>query len=82
MKWSATSITVVVPSGATTGNVVVTVGGQASYGVLFTVTAPAPSGMLQQGWPTIGAARRDIFYAALGRDSLITELATADSILE
>src|SRR5205814_10318149 len=32
-----------VPPGATTGNVVVTVGGQASNGVRFTMTAPAPS---------------------------------------
>lgn len=36
--WSATSITVAVPSNATTGNVVVTVGGVASNGVNFTVT--------------------------------------------
>jgi hypothetical protein len=39
--WSTTSITVAVPTGATTGNVVVTVGGQASNGVPFTVI-PAP----------------------------------------
>jgi hypothetical protein len=37
-SWSATSLTVPVPSGATTGNVVVTVGGLASNGVSFTVT--------------------------------------------
>jgi len=36
-SWSATSITVPVPSGATTGPVVVTVNGQASNGVTFTV---------------------------------------------
>src|SRR5208283_3753356 len=41
--WSGTSITVPVPSGATTGKVVVTVGGVASNGVNFTVTTPAPS---------------------------------------
>src|SRR5262249_59772953 len=41
--WSASSITVPVPSGATTGNVVVTVGGQASNGVSFTVTVPPPN---------------------------------------
>ena len=35
---SATSIATTVPSGATTGNVVVTVGGVASNGVSFTVT--------------------------------------------
>ncbi len=38
-SWSATVIVVPVPSGATTGNVVVTVGGVASNGVAFTVTS-------------------------------------------
>ena len=38
-SWSATSIVAPVPSGATTGNVVVTVGGMASNGVSFTVAA-------------------------------------------
>jgi len=42
-SWSATSIVAAVPTGATTGNVVVTVGGVASNGVSFTVTVPAPS---------------------------------------
>ncbi len=42
-SWSATSITVPVPTGATTGNVVVTVAGMASNGVNFTVTLPPPS---------------------------------------
>jgi Bacterial Ig domain/IPT/TIG domain len=42
-SWSATSIGVTVPAGATTGNVVVTVGGASSNGVSFTVTTPAPS---------------------------------------
>src|SRR5712691_3142490 len=41
-SWSATSIGVPVPSGATTGNVVVTVSGNASNGVSFAVV-PAPS---------------------------------------
>ncbi|HEX3153216.1 MAG TPA: IPT/TIG domain-containing protein [Candidatus Angelobacter sp.] len=40
--WSTTSITAPVPTGATTGSVVVTVGGQASNSSTFTVT-PAPS---------------------------------------
>src|SRR5579864_347757 len=40
--WSATSITAPVPTGAASGPVVVTVGGQASNGSTFTVT-PAPS---------------------------------------
>ena len=42
-SWSGSSIATAVPSGATTGNVVVTVGGVASNGVSFTVTAPAPT---------------------------------------
>lgn len=42
-SWGATSIAVPVPNGATTGNVVVTVGGIASNGVNFTVTSPGPS---------------------------------------
>jgi hypothetical protein len=40
--WTASSIVVRVPSGATSGDVVVTVGGVASNGVTFTVT-PIPS---------------------------------------
>jgi len=42
-SWSATSIVAPVPSGATTGNVVVTVSGQASNGVPFTVSGPIPN---------------------------------------
>ncbi len=38
-SWSATSIVAPAPSGATTGNVVVTVGGVASNGVSFTVSS-------------------------------------------
>src|SRR5260370_25816313 len=38
--WSPTSIDTTVPGGATTGNVVVTVGGMASNGLPFTVTPP------------------------------------------
>jgi hypothetical protein len=41
--WAATSIAVPVPAGATTGNVVVTVGGTASNGVGFTVGPATPS---------------------------------------
>ena len=43
--WSATAIVVEVPTGATSGSVVVTVGGTASNGASFTVTnAACPSG--------------------------------------
>lgn len=38
--WSATSIATTVPAGASSGPVVVTVNGQASNGVVFTVVAP------------------------------------------
>ncbi|PYU10259.1 MAG: hypothetical protein DMG37_20930, partial [Acidobacteria bacterium] len=39
-NWSDTSITAPVPTGATTGSVIVTVGGIQSNGVTFTVTPP------------------------------------------
>jgi O-glycosyl hydrolase len=42
-KWSGTSIVAPVPAGAVTGNVVVTVGGQASNGSSFKVTTGPPS---------------------------------------
>ena len=42
-SWSNTSIVAPVPSGATSGNVTVTVGGQLSNGLAFTVTIPVPS---------------------------------------
>ncbi len=41
-SWSATSVVVPVPASATTGNVVVTVGGQASNAVPFTVSPTPP----------------------------------------
>jgi hypothetical protein len=41
-NWSDAEIDVTVPAGATTGNIVVTVGGVASNGVNFTVTGSAP----------------------------------------
>ncbi len=43
-SWSSTSIVVTVPAGATTGNVVVTIGGVASNAVAFTVSSPYPNG--------------------------------------
>ena len=44
-SWSATSIVVKVPTGATTGNVVITVGGVASNGVSFTVSSGTGTSM-------------------------------------
>jgi hypothetical protein len=52
-SWSATSIVVPVPTGATTGSVVVTVGGLASSGVTFTVRIPPNITSLS---PTSGTA--------------------------
>jgi len=51
--WGSSSIAVTVPSGATTGNVVVTVSSQASNGLNFTVV-PAPS--ITSLSPATGAA--------------------------
>lgn len=48
-SWSNTGITVTIPSGATTGNVVVTVGGVTSNGITFTVTSQPP------GFPVLTA---------------------------
>jgi len=42
-SWTTTSIVTIVPVGATSGPVVVTVGGQASNAVTFTVTVPVPT---------------------------------------
>ncbi len=56
-NWSATSIVVTVPSGATTGNVVVTVGGVASNGSPFTVnSAPTITSFSPTSIPAGGSA--------------------------
>src|SRR5437016_1431545 len=55
-QWSATQITVTVPSGASTGNLVVNVGGVNSAGQSFTVT-PAPTiSSVSPGSAAIGAS--------------------------
>jgi IPT/TIG domain-containing protein/VCBS repeat protein len=51
-SWSATSIVVPVPAGATTGSVVVTAGGVASNGQTFTVTTPATISFVQKNSAT------------------------------
>ena len=58
-SWNATSIDVTVPAGATTGPVVVTVGGQASNGVNFTLTT--------------SEASASYVYDALGRLVAVTD---------
>ena len=52
-SWSASSIAVVVPSGATTGNVIVNVGGVNSNGVSFAVTK-IPTGWLDADIGSVG----------------------------
>jgi Protein of unknown function (DUF4038)/Putative collagen-binding domain of a collagenase/IPT/TIG domain len=54
-SWRTTSIVAPVPAGATTGNVVVTVGGVASNGVLFTVSTAAAK------WPIKISANKRYF---------------------
>src|SRR6266699_3314321 len=54
-NWSATSIVVQVPAGATTGNVVVMVGGVASNGVSFTVVADTTAPVVNITAPANGA---------------------------
>ncbi len=51
-SWSNTSIVAVVPSGATTGSVVVTVGGVASNGSAFTVLATPTISVTSSGTPS------------------------------
>ena len=55
-SWSATSIVAPVPAGATTGNVVVTVSGVASAGVLFTVLAVPSISSLSPSSGAVGAS--------------------------
>src|SRR5207245_542522 len=54
-NWSATSIVVQVPAGATTGNVVAMVGGVASNGVGFTVVADTTAPVVNITAPLNGA---------------------------
>jgi len=54
-SWSTSSIVAAVPSGATTGNVMVTVGGVSSNGVSFTVSPDTTSPTVSISSPTGGA---------------------------
>jgi hypothetical protein len=53
-SWSLTSIAVTVPTGATTGSVVVKVGSQSSNGSTFTVSAPATGPSITSLAPNVG----------------------------
>ncbi len=67
-SWSATSVTVPAPSGATTGNVVVTVGGVASGGINFTVTT-GPVPVITSGATADGTARMAFTYQITATNS-------------
>ncbi len=53
-SWSDTSIVAAAPAGATSGNVVVTAGGQASNGVRFIVGTPPAISTVQPAWGPVG----------------------------
>src|SRR5258708_6228661 len=55
-SWTATSIVATVPAGATTGNVVVTVGGVSSNGAAFTVSSGYPNGYQYRRTVVLGHA--------------------------
>ena len=84
MNWSAASLVTSVPTGATTGNVVVTVGGLASNGVNFTVTPSGGAGtftLVQQVGVHIcsGSTACNIKVAATGSNHLLVVTAGSAS---
>ncbi|MGO9095117.1 MAG: IPT/TIG domain-containing protein, partial [Bryobacteraceae bacterium] len=74
LSWSNGSITVAVPSGATTGNVVVTVGGLASNGMPFTVIYPPSISSLSptSGWAGTAVAISGSGFGASQGGSTVT----------
>lgn len=64
-SWSATSIVVPVPAGATSGSVVVTVGGKASNGMTFTVIPAAPASITATAGTPQSAAVNTAFATQL-----------------
>ena len=74
--WSATSIATSVPAGATTGNVVVTVGGVASNGVNFTVGSGTGSTA-----PTITSANNTTFEVGSSGSFTLTTTGSPTPVL-
>jgi hypothetical protein len=77
--WSPTSITVPVPTGATTGNVVVTELGLASNGVNFTVTNIPQYTSLS---PTAGTGLPQIFALTYSEAVGYTDIAEVDFLVQ
>jgi hypothetical protein len=73
-NWTNTSITAPVPAGATTGNVLVNVGGVPSNGVLFTVTPPPSITSLSPNFGPVGTSVTitGANFAALQGSSTVT----------
>jgi uncharacterized repeat protein (TIGR01451 family) len=63
-SWSETNITALVPAGATTGRIVVTVDGVTSAGVPFTVTPAAVLSVALSHSGSFAQGQRAAFYAA------------------
>jgi hypothetical protein len=78
-SWTATSITAPVPNGATTGNVVVTVGGQASNGLKLIVTNPSGLAIDQVaiGGVSSGAISGATLTTSSGNEVLLAFVGTA-----
>jgi hypothetical protein len=80
-SWTSTSIATSVPTGATTGNVVVKVGGVASNGVNFTVTSSGLSNMftlVQQVYLTCPKSPCNLKVTSTGSNHLLVVSAYAD----
>ena len=69
VSWSNTAVTVVVPSGATSGPFIVTVGDQSASSPVFTVS-PIPTGWLDQDVGQVGVAGNALYAAANGKFTL------------
>src|SRR4051812_25160093 len=89
-SWSATAITVLVPLGATTGNIVVTVAGTASNAVPFTVTAFTSTltkdfngdGIADLVWQTDTTRQAAAWYMGGPKGNVLTGSSWLDSVGE
>jgi hypothetical protein len=79
-SWSDTTIKTAVPAGAATGNVVVTVGGLTSNGVVYTVNSPVPIPAPPVDLPPVPGGNGLITVTSLSSSSLnLTWAAATDN---
>jgi len=74
VSWSDTSIVIEIPLGASTGNVIVTVGGDPSAGYPFTVASPVPTPggpWIVSGWDSTDAAGTPQSGRIVGEDGQV-----------